>query len=222
MDKEIVERIKKSEAKVGQIYPVITDINDQIVDGQHRKEANPTWKTEKRTDIKTVKDRLKIRLVSNHARKSSMPETWKEDLEEYAKQYINEGLEPGEIGKEIARETGLPYRTVMKYLPSQYKRSEGYDTKDDEETRDHTEVQSCNSDKPNIVDTPIDIKDLFEIAINVTLPRIQIKSFQNMPWTAIMVDTKFFDEIKTKCQENKIDVDKMMATALQYMKEKLE
>lgn len=221
-DKEIVERIKKSAEKVGQIYPIILDINNQVVDGQHRKEADPNWKTQKRDDIKTVKDRLKVRLVSNHARKSSIPETWKEDLGEMAKQYTNEGLGPGEIGKEIAKETGLPYRTIMKYLPNEYKRSEGYETS---VVNSETEVHECISEatKADIVEEPsFDIKSLFEIAKGVNLPRIQIKAFRNMPWTAIMVETKFMEELGKNCKKKNIDVIELMARALEYTKEKLE
>lgn len=222
IDKEIVKRIKKSKETVGELYPILLDANDQIIDGQHRKEANPDWKTIKLESVKDKKERLIFRLVANHNRKSSNTEALREALADFA-QYYSKGFDSGEIGKEIAFKTGIPYRTIMKYLPSEYKRSGGYKFSPRKKEKESKCLED-NSDplKPNIVETPIDIKDLFEITINVSLPKIQIKSFKNMPWTAIMVETKFMEDLGTRCKRHNIKIDELMARALEYSKEKLE
>jgi len=37
--------------------------------------------------------------------------------------YVNEGVEPGKIAYEIAEETGMSHRWVVKYLPNKFKDS---------------------------------------------------------------------------------------------------
>ena len=48
--------LRKSEGVVGQLQPVILDASGKPVDGLHRLEADPTWRTEKHDEIKTEED----------------------------------------------------------------------------------------------------------------------------------------------------------------------
>lgn len=44
VDHSRVARIRESEPEVGQLYPVLVDQHGRILDGKHRKAANPDWR----------------------------------------------------------------------------------------------------------------------------------------------------------------------------------
>jgi len=208
IDKDMVKQIKKTEEAVGQMYPVIMDINNQIVDGQHRKEANPEWKSIKRDDIQSTEDRLKYRLVANHARKNNNSDTWTEDLIEFAKHLKNKGYDQGEISIEISRLTGLPVRTIQHHLPGEFKRSGGYNKEPTVEKETQASVP-----EPTVV-SPINIKKMFELAENQLLPNVQIKKYPNTAWSALLVDKKILENIAELCEKRGVKVEDMIGALL--------
>src|SRR5438874_9754726 len=56
--------LKASEAVVGQLYPVLKNKNGEIIDGAHRKAANPRWKT-LTVPVAPGLPTLKLRIHSN-------------------------------------------------------------------------------------------------------------------------------------------------------------
>ena len=63
--------LNESEKAVGQLLPIIKDAHGKIVDGLHREESNPNWKTEVRPEIKTDEDYWKARAHLNFTRRNA-------------------------------------------------------------------------------------------------------------------------------------------------------
>jgi len=114
--------LKKSEIKVGQLYPVIKDKFGKIIDGYHRKNVDSEWREEKLEWIDTREKYLKARIISNLHRRTVPPSEIKAWINELAKFALSERkIEPGRITKWIAEETGYAERTVREYLNEEYK-----------------------------------------------------------------------------------------------------
>jgi len=60
----IEELLRKSREKIGMIYPVIKDQHGNILDGKHRKQADPNWK-EVTIEVKNPLEALLVRVHSN-------------------------------------------------------------------------------------------------------------------------------------------------------------
>ena len=60
--------LKKS-TKIGQLYPVLVDAKGNIIDGLHRQEADPSWRTEKIPEIDTEEKLLIARCIANWHRR---------------------------------------------------------------------------------------------------------------------------------------------------------
>jgi len=116
IDREHVEQLKTSKLKFGAIAPIILDANGNIVDGFHRREADPRWPAVVYEEIKTPEDRVLYAIASNWHRKEKTKKWKSRMLAWLAKQ----GYKP----KEIAHKTGLKLRTVYKYLPKEFKEEE--------------------------------------------------------------------------------------------------
>jgi hypothetical protein len=125
--------LKKSE-KIGQLYPVLLDAKGNVVDGFHRLEADPNWKTQTIEEIDTEEKLLVARAVSNWNRRQvskDEKEKWINGLAEiYQKQgyklvgkraVIGNITTRNEIAVKIHEATGLSYPTIMIFLDSKYK-----------------------------------------------------------------------------------------------------
>ena len=115
------QELKVSSERIGQLYPILVDYHGNIIDGEHRFRANNKWKKVKLEHIKTEKDGLIARIVSNTIRRNVSREEKRNLLGGLGEIYLREGIEPGKIAYAIARETGMSYRWVMKYLPNRFK-----------------------------------------------------------------------------------------------------
>lgn len=110
---------KKSTKIVGQLYPVIVDQAGNVIDGLHRQEADPNWRTEVHPEIDTKEKFLLARCVANWHRRSvekSEKEEWVNGLAEI---YKKQGIKI--IAQKIIEVTGLSDTTVYTYLSSEYK-----------------------------------------------------------------------------------------------------
>lgn len=114
--------LKKSTENIGYLYPVILDVNGNIVDGNHRKEADPNWRTEINENLDTPEKVLKAKLIANKFRRkvsSDEVREWINDLAEIA--MVEHGVQPGSISGWVAEQTGYAERTVLNYLDQKYK-----------------------------------------------------------------------------------------------------
>lgn len=239
VDSEIVKAIKKSSEKFKQLYPILEDANGQIIDGEHRRIAIKNPDTRKLDYIKTKKDRLEARLVANHARKGQNKKTWEFTLNELATILEREGVEG--IGMKIASETGLPYRTIMRYLPNEFKditqsqrASHPRLPHGTQKTAEKTKLATAQS----LVQTPaesIPEKIISEpkktLQINKISegknswknlkerPKITVQRFSNQSWRAIIVPKDFFEKLENACSKRDLDIEKAITFALMKLLE---
>jgi len=118
-----LDSLKSSSVKIGQLYPILVDYYGNIVDGDHRLSADKNWKRVRLEHIKTEKDRLIARIVSNNVRRSVSIGEKKDMLGSMGEILLGQGIVPGKITYEIVKETGMSYRWVTKYLPDRFKDS---------------------------------------------------------------------------------------------------
>jgi len=240
VDKEVIDSIEKSSKKFGQLYPVLVDINGKLIDGENRKKVFENPSIKKLGNIKTKKDRLEARLVANHARKGQHKQTWVLTLDQLALILEREGVES--IGIQIAKETGLPYRTLMRYLPSQFKNQAQsirashprlpHGTPLPEETETSTSasslVQSPAKTKGEVhvhqsqEKIPAsEILEDFKPLVGKAVPKIEIKRFPNQPWKAIILPRDFFEKLESACSKSRVDMEEVVSLALLKLLEDL-
>ena len=99
----------------------MVDYFGNIIDGKHRFSVDETWKSVRLEHIKTEKDRLISRIVSNTLRRRVSCKEKKEVLGRLGENFLSEGIEHGRIAYKIAEETGMSYQWVIKYLPPRFK-----------------------------------------------------------------------------------------------------
>jgi hypothetical protein len=110
--------LKTTSERVGRITPVLMDRSGNIIDGVHRLQADPAWFSQVVYDIDKKKDPVKFhlaRLIVNVCRRQVSAEEKSEILSEIAK--LTKWTP-----QQISEATGMSYRWILKYLPSEYKR----------------------------------------------------------------------------------------------------
>jgi hypothetical protein len=115
------DELQQSAKKVGQLYPILTDRDGRVIDGEHRLHVNKNWHCITLDHIKTEKQWLVARIVSNNVRRTVPHREKRLLLQQLADVLLAEGVSPGRIAYKIADETGMSYRWVTKYLPMQFK-----------------------------------------------------------------------------------------------------
>lgn len=105
--------LKLSEETIGQIYPVVKDAKGNILDGFHRKRANPNWK-EISLPIDNPLMALSIRIHLNDMRRS-VPASEKQGWVKQAREILSSqnGHEPTQ--QEIANHLGYSRQWVTDY-----------------------------------------------------------------------------------------------------------
>jgi len=97
------QELKSSSKRVGQLYPILVDYYGTIIDGKHRFSADREWKRITLEHVKTEKDRLVARIISNNLRRSVSSDEKKELLGRLGEIHLSEGIELGKIAYGIAR-----------------------------------------------------------------------------------------------------------------------
>lgn len=84
----------KSEKIVGQLIPVLRDAEGKVIDGYHRLDVDPNWRSVTLEDVKTEEERL---IVSVHVNMSRRKITNREKaiiINQLAEIYYDQGLRP--------------------------------------------------------------------------------------------------------------------------------
>jgi len=123
--------LKKSKATIGQLYPVLKDAAGKVIDGVHRQEADPHWRTEVHPEIDTEEKFLIARCVANWHRRQVPRQEKKEWINGLARIYKKQGLKVGgippeknEIVEKIVSVTGLSEGTVREFLHEEFKQEQ--------------------------------------------------------------------------------------------------
>jgi len=126
---------KESTKSVGQLYPVLLSKDGKVIDGFHRLEEDPDWRTQTLDYIDNEEKLILARTISNWHRRQ-VPEVEKvEWINGLARVYLGMGLKvrgkregrgtvPNEITNKIVEVTGLSRPTVLRYLNDKFKQKE--------------------------------------------------------------------------------------------------
>lgn len=124
--------LKKSENKIGQLYPILVTKDGKIIDGFHRKDADPNWKSLVVPEIDTEEKLLLARLIANFHRRHVEEWEKKEWINGLAKIYVNQGfkVQPEQIGSakptneiivKLMEATGLSKKPISALLADEFK-----------------------------------------------------------------------------------------------------
>lgn len=116
--------LKKSKS-IGELYPVLKDARGKIIDGNHRLEADPNWKTQIVPEIDTDEKLVIARMIANWQRRQVTPQEKAEWINALAEIYQKQGykslITSNEIVRKIVEVTGLSQPTVNAFLDDKYK-----------------------------------------------------------------------------------------------------
>jgi len=169
--------LKASSRKFGQLYPILVDYYGEIIDGEHRFRADRNWRKVKLEHIKTEEDRLVARIVANNVRRSVTPNEKRQLLRRLANIHLKQGVQPGRIAHRIAKETGMSYRWVVKYLPFEFK--------DNLQSDRASAVARCAAEYVN---------GLLEFSTRYKKPAIQ--TYSNTSFVSIIVEKSYYCEFE--------------------------
>jgi len=117
--------LQKSKRNVHELYPVIKDAHGNVIDGFHRLEADPNWKTEILEDIKTPVQLVLARIVANTHRRSVSKEERKLQLVTLAEELVKEGMKRESVIPAMVELTTFTERYIYGMLPAEYKKRPG-------------------------------------------------------------------------------------------------
>jgi hypothetical protein len=195
--------LKSSSTRIGQLYPILVDSNGEIIDGQHRFQADKTWRKVVLENIRTEKDRLVARIVANNVRRRVSQGEKQDLLNELGSLLQRQGIPPGRIGRSIAEETGMSYRWVMKYLSRKFK--------DDLQSRRASVAARYAAE---IYDNSYSLpkKDTW----------IEIKRYVNTKFVVVTIEKKFYAEFEKTCLEIGVSIETSIANALEEYHKKMK
>ncbi|MFX1533014.1 MAG: hypothetical protein ACFFDI_02125 [Promethearchaeota archaeon] len=189
-----IDELKNSADIIGELYPILVDYHGKIIDGKHRFAADPKWVKVKLDHIKTKKDRLIARLISNNARRSVPAKEKTEILHRLAQIFTEEGWEPGNIAYKLAKETGMSYRWVLKYLPDKYK--------DQIQSKRRADAHYASA-KKWLTPIPEGI--------------LEVKSFANTEFINVLIRKDFYQRLEKKAEKLGAKPDTLIYNALVYV-----
>lgn len=122
---DITEILKRSKEIVGYQQPVVIDKDTlEIVDGKHRKNADPRW-PEVYKEFKNPKERLLYRIHANIMRRTVSRKERAAQLLELASYLEEEGIPAEQISQKIVELVpSLSQKYVINLLPAKYKSKE--------------------------------------------------------------------------------------------------
>lgn len=117
-DAELIEILRKTYEKFGALYPVLVAPDGKVLDGKHRVKAVSEWPRVTVDWVKSPADVELLRLISNWIRREVSQEEKTQSLARIA--------ELTKWPPKVISDTiGIPYRTLMRYLPDEYKERPG-------------------------------------------------------------------------------------------------
>ena len=186
------QELKSSAERVGQLYPILVDYYGNIIDGKHRFSADREWKRVILEHVKTEKDRLIARIISNTLRRSVSSNEKTELLDRLGETNLSEGIEPGKIAHEIADQTGMSYQWVMKYLPDRFK-----DSLQSERAKPALRRRAETS---KLLDPPGEV--------------LSIRAYANTEFVNIVVKKPLYEKLEEKARKLETTPDKLIYNAI--------
>ncbi|WP_455278501.1 hypothetical protein [[Eubacterium] cellulosolvens] len=192
-EKSREQELRESFERIGPLYPVLVDHYGNIIDGEHRSKVDDDWPRFKLEGIKSEKERLVIRIISNNQRRKVPVGEKSRLLSHLAKIYVGEGIEKGRLGYEIADATGMSYQWVMKYLPEQFK--------------DDLQSDRAKSALHNGAGLKFKLREPPEGAISVM-------EYRNTEFVNIVLEKSIYEKLAEKAREWEVPASKIIYNAL--------
>jgi len=95
--------LERSEKTVGQLYPVLRDARGRVIDGYHRLDVNPEWKSVTLYNVKSEEDRLIVSAHVNLGRREISRDEKVRIVNDLAEIYYQQGLRPDVIKEVIGK-----------------------------------------------------------------------------------------------------------------------
>jgi hypothetical protein len=168
--------------------------------GEHRKSVDGGWRTIRLNCIRTEKDRLIARIVASTVRRSVSPKEKTALLTRLGEILLKEGAKPGSIAQKIAKETGMSYRWVMKYLPDNFKDSA--QSERDNSATHHAAGRNC---KRSVISIELEEPPRDAVAI---------KAYRNTDFVNTMVTKSLYEQLKEKAKKLETTTDKLIYNAI--------
>jgi len=108
---------------VEELYPVLLDAHGNVIDGFNRLDHVPGWRTETRSSITTPAQLWAARIIANTCRRVVSRSERAEQLSEFARCLVEEGLPKDQVVARISEITTFTERYVRMLLPAEYKRT---------------------------------------------------------------------------------------------------
>ncbi|MDH5266091.1 MAG: hypothetical protein OEW62_00280 [Candidatus Bathyarchaeota archaeon] len=215
--KDAISELKASSKRVGRLYPILLDKHGNVIDGLHRFEADENWPKIVLENIETVKEKLIARLISNVCRRHVSAEEKSEILGRLGEVYFNEGVEPGKIAYEVAEETGMSYRWVMKYLPDKLKARPGLGGPSKALKFDKRKEQTHKSKVARYA--------AFEDELSLSNPQqkiLTVKIYANTKFVNIVLEKRFYTKVEKIAEKLGTKPDIIINNTLLLTLKKLE
>ena len=212
-----VSDLRHSSKIVGKLYPVLLDADGNIIDGQHRLVADSDWPAVRLFHIRSEKERLLARLISNACRRTVSPKEKKERLGRLGAIYLKEGGKPGKLAYRLAEETGMSYTWVMKYLPDKYKLRPGLGGPSDALNVDKCQVKFDKSQVTQRV--TIDLKKLFSVSQEKS---VILKGYTNTNFVNLVVETKIYNRFERLAERLGVPLETVINNVILMALEEIE
>ena len=198
------QQLKSSSERIGQLYPILVDYYGNIIDGEHRFGVDEKWRRVRLKHIRTEKDLLIARIVSNTVRRSVPHKEKTELLERLGEIYRSAGVEPGRIAHKIADEIGMSYTWVMKYLPHRFKDSVQSERRTGSVTRCITGILDELLRRPKMEGA------------------LKIVNYTNTDFVSLILEKGFYEEFERNSLELGIPAELSALKALEDYEEKMK
>jgi len=198
------QQLKSSLEKIGQLYPILVDYYGNIIDGEHRFGVDEKWKRLRLKHIRTEKDLLIARIVSNTVRRSVPHKEKTELLERLGEIYRSAGVTRGRIAHKIADELGMSYTWVMKYLPHRFKDSVQSERRTGSVTRCITGILDELLRRPKMEGA------------------LKIVNYTNTDFVSLILEKGFYEEFERNSLELGIPAELSALKALEDYEEKMK
>jgi hypothetical protein len=198
--------LRSSSKKIGQLCPIMVDYYGRIIDGVRRSRLNDNWPVVRLEHIKTDKDGLIARIISNVVRRTVSEKEKMELLARLGQTYLDEGIEPGRISYKISEETGMSYRWVAKYLSIRFK-------------------NGLQSNRASMAAQRAATIPRLEDEFSRPPKRkgaLSIRNFLNTEFVSLMLEKKFYEEFERDSQELGVPTEFSILKALEDYHEKMK
>ena len=194
---EITSELRLSSRRVGRLYPVLLDKHGNVIDGKHRLAADENWPKMRLDHVESEEDRLIAKLISNVRRRNVSAAEKGEILQGLGETCVKAGVKPGtELARKISEETGMSYRRVMKYLPSNFKQRPGIGGPSSAFDLVNVKKKICKGKVARLATLQLDIL-LAEPAKRV----LTVKKYANTDFVNVVMQRRFYANFE-KLAEN--------------------